>query len=131
MKLLALLLLLSLACEPRPPARTTTIEPPPGWWRATCGDITPVGVMGGHDLTPPQLVTRVEPRWPKREPRGIIILATVITAEGHVCAAHVVRGLDPELDRAAQAAVRQWRFTPVRIGGRARAAFYNVTVPVE
>jgi TonB family protein len=101
------------------------------WWRATCGDIQPLGVMAGHDIVPPVLVRRVEPQWPRDRVRGIIIVETVLDDEGRVCAARVLRGMSETMDAAALDAVKQWRFTPVRLNGHPRPAFYNLTVAVN
>jgi len=101
------------------------------WWAATCGDVQPLGVMGGHDLTPPILIGRVEPSWPRDGERGVIVIETVLTGEGRVCAARIARGLGEDVNHAALEAVRQWRFTPVRLNGQPRHAFFHVTVEVN
>lgn len=91
----------------------------------------------GHDITPPRLLSRVEPVWPEsaRHLRGIVIIETVITAEGTVCAARVLRTFEgPEGDKvgeAALAAVRQWRFEPARLRGKPHPVFFSVTVVKE
>lgn len=128
---LALLLLGACRDEQAPAPAIRTREDPPGWWRTTCGDVQPLGVIGGHDLVPPRLVKRIEPRWPETRRRGVIIIETVLTDAGDVCAARILRGLDPALDRAALDAVRQWRFTPLLLDRRPRAAFYSLTVAVK
>src|SRR5687768_17679783 len=45
------------------------------------------------DIAPPRLLHRVEPIWPEtaRGLRGVIILELVITRDGTVCAARVLR----------------------------------------
>lgn len=101
------------------------------WWVPTCGPMQPLGVMGGHDIVPPVLLERVEPRWPRAKTRGVIIIETVLTDDGRVCAARIVRGLGEEMNVAALEAVKQWRFTPVKLNGEPRPAFYGVGVPVN
>ncbi|HVE71641.1 MAG TPA: energy transducer TonB [Thermoanaerobaculia bacterium] len=100
------------------------------WWAATCGDVRPLGV--GHDVTPPILIERVEPRWPRDRERGVIIVETVLTADGRVCAARIAKSAMSEVvSAAALDAVRQWGFTPAKLGGEPRAAFYAVAVEVR
>jgi protein TonB len=48
----------------------------------------------------------------RRHLRGVAIVELIIDAGGTVCAARVLRGLDPEFDRAALTAVKSWRFRP-------------------
>ena len=120
-----------LACEPPPPAPAPlAVRPADRWWVQTCGDVRPLGV--GHDVQPPKLLHRVEPQFRVPPPtRGMIIIETVLTDRGDVCAARVLRGLTPDMDDQALAAVRQWRFTPVMLNGQPRPAFFNVTVSVR
>ena len=93
------------------------------WFIATCGNVQPLGV--GHDVEPPKLIQRVDPHL---ETRGIVIIQTVLTDKGEVCAAQILRGLDPQSDRAALEAVKQWRFTPAKLNGQPRYAFFALTV---
>ena len=100
------------------------------WWVATCGDVRPLGV--GHDVTPPILIERVEPQWPRDRQRGIVIITTVLTEEGRVCAARIAKSsMSEAVNAAALDAVKQWRFTPAMLDGRPRAAFFSVTVTVN
>lgn len=84
----------------------------------------------GHSIAPPRVVTRVEPVWPDGA-RGTIIIATVITTEGRVCAARVVE-IAPEfgieLEQAALAAVKQWRFEPATRNGAPISVVYHLTL---
>ena len=101
------------------------------YWVRTCGNVDPLGVMsGGHSIVPPTLLERVEPEWPP-DVQGIVIVETVLTDRGTVCAARVLRGISPGLDEAALEAVKQWRFTPVILNGQPRHGFFNVTVAVH
>jgi hypothetical protein len=119
-----------LACDPRP-APPVAGPPAERWWLDGCGDVQPLAVLG-HDAAPPKLVHRVDPQF--RMPpttRGMIVIETVLTDRGEVCAARVLRGLTPDLNGQALAAVRQWRFTPVMLSGQPRPAFFNLTVAVR
>jgi protein TonB len=58
---------------------------------------------------------------------GIVILETVIDANGGVESVRVLRSV-PLLDQAAVDAVRQWRFTPAMLNGQAVPVVMTVTV---
>jgi TonB family protein len=90
-----------------------------------------VAGVGGADKAP-RLVRRVEPDYGK-EPTvtGIIIVETVITRSGEVCAARVLRGIHPELDAAALLAIVQWQFVPAKKDGKPVQALFNISVPVR
>jgi len=94
-----------------------------------CPDDFVAGV-GGADQAP-VLVHRVDPDFRGRPGvRGVVILETVIARSGDVCGVRVLRGLDPALDAAAIAAVRQWKFTPAKKRGEPVQAVFNLTVSV-
>jgi TonB family protein len=101
------------------------------WWVETCGDVHPLGVMGGHEVVPPILLERVEPSWPRDRERGVIQIEAVLTGDGRVCAARIRRGFGDDVNHAALEAVKQWRFTPVRLNGQPRPAFFNIAVEVN
>jgi protein TonB len=84
----------------------------------------------GHRVTPPQLIERVDPELPPLAPKGIVIVQTVVNADGTICAARVVRGLGADVDEGVLAAVRQWRFHPAKLDGVPRAAVYALSVPI-
>jgi protein TonB len=58
---------------------------------------------------------------------GVVILETVIDANGGVESVRVLRSV-PLLDQAAVDAVRQWRFTPAMLNGQAVPVVMTVTV---
>ena len=58
---------------------------------------------------------------------GIVILETVIDANGGVESVRVLRSV-PLLDQAAVDAVKQWRFTPAMLNGQAVPVVMTVTV---
>jgi protein TonB len=59
--------------------------------------------------------------------QGIVILEAVLDASGRVDDVHVLRSI-PLLDQAAIEAVRQWRYTPTLLNGRAIPIVLTVTV---
>ena len=81
------------------------------------------------DITPPVLVSRVNPRYPasarRQGKQGTVVMTLVVDHDGTVAEARTVRSLDPLLDEAALDAVRQWRYRPARMGTR-NVAVYSV-----
>jgi protein TonB len=61
---------------------------------------------------------------------GVVIAEVEIAADGSVANARVLRSI-PLLDRAALDAIRQWRFEPTVVMGRAVPVILTVTVPFE
>jgi protein TonB len=78
-------------------------------------------VRVGGEIKTPALVLRVEPVYPPfamaANIQGTVILEAVVDEQGAVQDVKVLRsqGL---LDRAAIAAVRQWRYSPLLLNGR-------------
>ena len=92
---------------------------------AQCEALHPVRVVS-NDIVPPVLIHRVEPKFVRTN--AIVIIGTIIDPQGNVCDAQVLKGAGRAADRAALAAVRQWKFTPMKWRGETRACVYNVTV---
>jgi TonB family protein len=88
-----------------------------------------VARVGGADEAP-VLVRRIDPVFGAGALKGIVIIETVITRGGDVCAARVLRGLGNAVDEAALTAVRQWKFVPAKKAGKPVQAAYNLTVRV-
>ncbi len=88
-------------------------------------------VIGG-DVRPPMLESRVEPEYPEPMRRarieGVVILEAVITAGGGVDEVRVLKSAGGTLDRAAEDAVRRWRYRPATLNGRAVSVYLTVTV---
>jgi TonB family C-terminal domain len=103
-----------------------TIAPPP------CPP-DPIG-LGGCCRDAPQLLYRVDAPYlrvaERRRLRGIAIVEAIIDPSGRVCHVRLLRGLDPEFDREALVAVRQWKFRPARSHtGKAVTVAFNLTGP--
>ena len=62
--------------------------------------------------------------------RGVVVLEIVVGADGSVTGANVLRSI-PLLDRAALDAVKQWRYEPTQIDGRAVPVIMTVTVTFQ
>lgn len=85
----------------------------------------------GGDIRPPVLVHRVEPTYPElasnARVEGTVILEAIIDEEGAVQSLKVLRSV-PLLDKAAVAAVEQWRYSPVMLNGRPVPVILTVVV---
>lgn len=100
-------------------------------------------VLAGPALEPsqvdvrPEVQSRVAPRLPGhlagRQVEDVVILRVLVSPSGHATDARVLRTskVDASLDDAAIEAVRQWRFTPARKGGRAVSCWFSVGVPMR
>ncbi len=95
-------------------------------WFGTCGSLD-VAELGEAEVVP-QLRDRVEPNIKERPALGPVLLEVILDAQGNVCDARVVKPLQPQLDAAALAAVRQWKFAPARKDGKPVAARYFASI---
>jgi TonB family protein len=91
----------------------------------------PVGLVGCC-RTAPRLISRVDAPYHAvaraRHLHGMAIIELIIDSHGDVCAARVLRGLDPEFDRAAIASVKRWKFRPaLSYTGKPVTVVFNVT----
>ena len=88
-------------------------------------------VRVGSGIRMPVKVVDVAPMYPTiartAHVQGVVILEAVLDAAGRVDEVHVLRSI-PLLDQAAVDAVRQWRYTPTQLNGRAVPVIMTVTV---
>ena len=88
-------------------------------------------VKVGGRVRPPKKILDVRPEVPEDAARagvrGIVIIEVTIDVDGTVKDARLLRSI-PMLDAAALDAVRQWRFEPTVIDGRALPVIMTVTV---
>jgi TonB family protein len=81
-------------------------------------------------LSTPVLHMEVKPDYPvhamQQMKEGVVELEAVVLPDGSVGPVHVTRSLDLDLDQAAVAAVRRWKFGPGRLNGRPVAVLVNV-----
>ena len=91
---------------PPPPAPTPTTR-------------TPVRI--GGQIKQPQLLKRIEPEYPplavKAHIQGIVILEATVNEDGAVAEVRLLRSAHPLLDREAEIALRQWRYSPLDLNG--------------
>jgi protein TonB len=76
----------------------------------------------GAGVSPPVPIYRPDPKYPKNARKkgieGTVILAIVVETDGTASDIHVVKPLDPDLDRVAMECVGTWRFHPGEKDGR-------------
>jgi len=103
----------------------------PANYHAVAPPLSPVPA----NMTPPTLVTRVDPTYTQEAMRqkiqGVVRLQVTVLIDGTVSEPIVVESLDKVygLDQQAIAAVRQWKFAPAKRDGVAVAA--TVTVQMQ
>jgi TonB family protein len=83
-------------------------------------------------LERPRALVTSKPRYPKepfdRGIQGAVLLEVVILADGAVGDIRVTRPLDSELDDAAIASARQWRFSPAVKAGQPMPVIVSMEV---
>ena len=102
------------------------------------GDGIQVGPNGavrvGGRVPPPMKIADLRPQVPEEAARlgirGIVIIEVTIDVDGTVKDARVLRSI-PILDDAALDAVRQWRYQPTTIDGKAVPVIMTVTVSFQ
>jgi bla regulator protein blaR1 len=86
----------------------------------------------GGDVSAPQLIFAPTPEYSKEAERakyqGICIISTIVDPEGTPRRVQVVRHLGKGLDQKAVEAVRQYRFKPGILNGKAVAVEVNIEV---
>jgi protein TonB len=91
----------------------------------------PVPLRVGGVVRPPEKVHHVNPVYPpialSARVKGIVILEALIGEDGRVRDVRVLRST-PLLDRAAEDAVKQWRFRPPLLNDQPVAVLMTVTV---
>jgi periplasmic protein TonB len=104
---LLLMVGVSAAASAQSPAASPTPIPSPG-------------ILGDYD-EPPRPKKIKQPKYPaeafRRKLSGTVLVRFVVTEEGTVKDARVIRGI-PEFDAAALEATRAWRFEPARKAGQ-------------
>ena len=88
-------------------------------------------VRVGGQIQTPALLHRVEPVYPpfavNAHLQGVVILEALVDEDGSVADVKVLRSANGLLDKAALAAVRQWRYSPLLLNGT-RAQFVLTVV---
>jgi TonB family protein len=83
------------------------------------------------DIQPPKLVKQVNPVYPEEARKagveGVVVLEAKTDEQGNVVDVRILRSVAP-LDQAALAAVKQWKYEPLIIDGKARKVLFTVSV---
>ncbi len=108
---------------PEPPPPPPSPPPPP----------TPrVPIRIGGQIKQPQLIRRIEPEYPplavKARIQGVVILEATVGEDGHVREVKLLRSANPLLDRAAEEALREWRYSPIVLNGTPVPFILTVTL---
>ncbi len=86
----------------------------------------------GGGVSPPTLVSKVEPQYSEQARRagleGTVVLFVVVTSEGTPTDLRVIRSLGQGLDEKAMEAVRKWKFRPGMKDGKAVAVQATIQV---
>jgi len=86
----------------------------------------------GGQIKAPALVKRIEPSYPpiavSAHLEGVVILEAIVDRDGSVNEVKVLRSLHPLLDREAELAVKQWRYSPLVLNGTAERFILTVTL---
>jgi TonB family protein len=84
-----------------------------------------------NEIKPPKLVKSVDPVYPEKarqaQVEGVVILEAHADEKGNVVSVRILRSI-PVLDQAAVDAVKQWKYEPLILEGKARKAIFTVTV---
>ena len=82
-------------------------------------------------IEPPKLLKEVAPVYPeaarKARVQGLVILEIKSDETGNVVDVRILRSI-PLLDQAAIEAVKQWKYEPLIVDGKARSVIFTVTV---
>lgn len=93
-------------------------------------DALPFARLKSRGNTPPRLTREVKPHYTpeamRRLLQGVVTMQVVVMPDGSVGEARVTKSLDPDLDRSAVAAVREWRFKPGLLNGEPVAVQVDV-----
>jgi len=94
---------------------------------STANANTPLRV--GGEIKEPTLLKRVDPVYPAgTAPTGVTIAEIIVSVDGRVTEARVLRSPGSAVDAAAIAAVRQWVFQPTLLNGVPVPVIMTVTI---
>ena len=83
------------------------------------------------DVLVPKLIKRVDPVYPeaarKAGIQGIVLLEATTDEQGNVVKVRVLKSV-PELDQAAVDSLKQWKYEPMVIEGKAKGVVFTVTI---
>ena len=100
---------------------------------ALAGQATAPKAGKDKDVTKPEVMTRVDPKYPedakKEKVQGEVVLDAIIGADGKVVSVTAAKSPDDRLSKAAIDAVKQWTFQPAKDAkGKAVQVKSSITV---
>jgi TonB family protein len=112
--------------------RDAYLDPQP--LTARSPDVIEIGKLP-DGVAMPRLKHEVRPAYPEgaaqRGAEGTVEVEAIVEGDGSVSAVRLVKSVDDDVDRAVVQAVRQWRFEPLTIAGRAVRWHLVVTIPFQ
>ncbi len=92
-----------------------------GSWIMWFAERTPDGAPGPRGLRPPVPIHKVDPKYYQEaiadRVEGRVQLLGVLGTNGRVYTVHILKSLDPRLDRSAAQALLKWQFEPAERDG--------------
>ncbi|HEX3525820.1 MAG TPA: TonB family protein [Thermoanaerobaculia bacterium] len=93
----------------------------------------PAGILrAGGDVSHPEKIAGVKPAYTaearKSQVRGVVVIESIIDAEGCMRNVRVLKGLPDGLSEAALRATRLWVFSPARLQEKPVPVYYSLTV---
>lgn len=89
-------------------------------------------IQVGGDVKAPEKVFAPQPTYTeiarKARVQGVVIVQAIIDKAGNVTNIKVLKGLPMGLEEAAVEAMKQWKFKPATLNGKAVTVYYNLTV---
>jgi protein TonB len=102
-------------------------------WRTECAESGFLEL--GNGVEHPGFREQPAPEYPEvlrsLRANGDLYLRLLVSADGNVCDAYVLRGLGPAIDREILSAVKKWRFTPSTKNGAPVAVVFTNTIHVR
>lgn len=122
--------------RPAPASRSGPAGPPPAaaprpedpWFTVHPGSL-PARIYWEAPV-PPRAVRKPAVRLPDRVPQGNVIVRVIISEQGQVLRAQILRGPGSgrEVDSAAVEALKGWRFEPATLQGKPVAVYMNLVL---
>lgn len=119
---------------PPPPAPKTPPVPavPPAPPEEKLKEFEKGAVKAKGAIKPPKAIKMVRPEYPEEARKagieGVVILDAKTDEEGNVEQVMIKRSQDPLLNKAAEDAVKQWKYEPFILDGKPKKIIFTVTV---
>jgi TonB family protein len=92
----------------------------------------PTRIRVGGNVQATRILSMVKPTYPEAAQtagiQGAVVLEAIISKDGSLTSIKVLNSVDPALDQAALAAVRQWRYQPTLLNGEPVEVITSITI---